>query len=148
MFYLIIGVLLSVLLLLFLYSRLKKTPVTDEFIDPATTEEAAAFASIRDALKDALVEKNGWDAAKFELSTTFNDRTFTTATIISDDTAIPTGMVLASPEGENFKIVFDSTTPEPCSLLEEGVNYPQSVLEFCEIELEETSPFPTDVTNN
>ena len=97
-------------------------------------EEKQVFQSIEEKIKEQLSGKNGWKNADYSVAISHIDAKFIAGNIVSTNSDIPKGVFLVNNnEGENYSVIFDSATPEPCSLLDSNTIYPQVVADMCDV---------------
>lgn len=125
----------------FLYSRLPKKAINmpqnnQEQTTPApAVDEKAGLDDIakkqEDSVKTLFTKGKGWDPEKFDVEFADANESFIVVNIKGKDTSIPNGQALIyTPEKED-KIIYDSTTKDPCSLLDSKTTYPSSVTGKC-----------------
>jgi hypothetical protein len=160
-----LGAIIALMVIPILYFRTTSknqqiaTPTpTPSFSADLTTQEAIDYErnvkqTLEDTIRTRLSQKNGWDLADYTINIVHVDPQMVAGNIIST-TNVPEGIFLMKNVGDNnFDIIFDSTTPEPCSLLEPNIVYPQAVTDMCDSPNKPASPSqggpaPTDALNN
>lgn len=106
----------------------------------------SVFGSQTSKVKGSLIEKNGWDKNGFKVNIVHIDNEYIAGEIDSSNSSISEGIFLVKNTG-NYQVVFDSTTSEPCRLLEEGTFYPDMVAAMCNLPTQ-THPTPTNAPEN
>lgn len=137
------GITLVVLLLIITviistFRNLNKTSGTKQtsiqyvkFTNAQKTAEGKAFYTMENKVKDLLIKKNGWNSTQFEVNEQFIDGKYYVGKIISKAKEVKNGIVLASMADDNWKLIFDSTSPSPCSLLTGEREYLKYVIDAC-----------------
>lgn len=109
-------------------------------------QEKFALEGVENNIKNLLSSKNNWKNDDYSVTILHIDAQFISGNIVSTNKDVPEGVYLAT-NTDKKSIIFDSKTPNPCSLLEEGVLYPPVVAGMCDSSNTPTEPTPNVIVD-
>ena len=104
-------------------AELEPTPGNPEPQDYEFEAEREVVTSLENQAETILMQKNSWTDDQFYLTLTQVDSKYTMVRIVPVDEQVPEGTALFSTESEIWELIFDSTIPDKCAVLDPDNRY-------------------------